>query len=289
MASKRRFVDTHVHLWDVVSNPWYRFPVPGPDDFGLGLKAPFPEVYLWDDYAASVATVDLVKWVHVTAVTANKDVEAESAWVAPIAEAAGLPYVIIGSIDLQLPFAEVEASLAREMRNPAYRGLRLLGGADYQSDQTNRLLSFMAAHGLVYDACANTGSIATAARGLERHPDLVVVLEHTGWPLATDDAHFATWAAEMAIFAERPNSYCKLSGLGMVAHSNDIPVFRKFFDECIRLFGAERCMFGGNLPVDLSYGSGTDLLAVFEAVAGGYSDAEAANLYAGTAERAYRV
>ena len=147
----------------------------------------------------------------------------------------------------------------------------------------------MSSAGLIYDAVANTGGIATAARGIERYPDLTVVLEQTGWPLATDDDHFKAWAAEMAIFAQRPNSYCKLSGLGMVVHRNDVAIFRKFFDECIRLFGADRCMFGSNLPVDLSYGSGADLLAVFEAVASHYSEAEAANLYADTAERAYRI
>ena len=90
---KRRFVDAHVHLWDLHNNgSWYQFPVPGPNDFGLGLKEPFPDLFTWDDYRASVATVDMVKWVHVTAVSAAKDVEAESAWLRPIAEKAGIPY-----------------------------------------------------------------------------------------------------------------------------------------------------------------------------------------------------
>ncbi len=289
MTRKRRFVDAHVHLWDVPSNPWYQFPVPGPNDFGLGLKEPFVDVFLWDDYLKTIADVDLAKWVHVTAVTLNKDVEAETAWVDAIARTVGLPYALIGSVDLGLPMAEIEATLARETGFPAYRGLRLLGGADYSADKTHDLLGLMAKQGLVYDAVANTGGIATAAKGLAKHPDLTVVLEHTGWPTAYDDDHFRLWAAEMAEFAALPNTYCKLSGLGMTVHRNDVAVFGKFFDECIRLFGASRCMFGSNLPVDLSYGSGAELLAVFEAVAGKYSDAEAADLYAGTAERAYRI
>jgi predicted TIM-barrel fold metal-dependent hydrolase len=286
---KRRFVDAHVHLWDLDHNDWYQFPQPGPNDFGLGLKTPFPDVFLWDDYRETVATVDLVKWVHVTAVTQNKDVEAESAWVAPIAAKGGLPYAIIGSVDLNHSMAEIEATLAREMRNPAYRGLRLLGGADYDAQHTHDLLAFMAKNGLVYDAVANTGGIATAARGIARHPDLTVVLEHTGWPLAYDDAHIGQWAAEMAEFAALPNTVCKLSGLGMTVHKNDVDIFRRFFDECIRLWGASRCMFASNFPVDLMYGTGAELFEVFEAIASGYSDAEAADLYAGTAERTYRI
>jgi hypothetical protein len=37
------------------------------------------------------------------------------------------------------------------------------------------------------------------------------------------------------------------------------------------------------------YGSGADLFDVFEAIASTYSDSEAADLYAGTAERTYRI
>lgn len=288
-GKKRRFVDAHVHLWDLDHNNWYQFPQPGPNDFGLGLKEPFPDVFLWDDYLTTVATVDLAKWVHVTAVTQNKDVEAESAWVAPIAESAGIPYAIIGSVDLAQSMKDIEANLEREMRNPAYRGLRLLGGADYTAQQTHDLLAHMAKTNLVYDCVANPGGIATAAKGIARHPDLVVVLEHTGWPTSLDDAHFQLWKSEMAEFAAQPNTICKLSGLGMTVHENDTATFRKFFDECIRLWGTSRCMFASNFPVDLMYGSGSDLFAVFEEIASRYSDAEAADLYAGTAERTYRI
>jgi predicted TIM-barrel fold metal-dependent hydrolase len=48
-------------------------------------------------------------------------------------------------------------------------------------------------------------------------------------------------------------------------------------------------MFGSNLPIDLCYGSGQELFAVFEQIAGDYSEADAANLFAHTAERAYRL
>ena len=93
----------------------------------------------------------------------------------------------------------------------------------------------------------------------------------------------------MADFAALPNAFCKLSGLGMVVHRNDVALFRLFFDECVRLFGATRCMFGSNLPIDLSYGSGAELLAVFETVASAYSEEEASSLFEHTAARAYRL
>jgi L-fuconolactonase len=286
---RRRFVDSHVHLWDTHQNHWYKFPGPGDDRFGLGLKKPFPERFLWPDYLKSTASVQLVKWVHVTAVAVPKDVTAESAWVASIAGESELPYALIGTLDATLPLSEIEATLERESANPAYRGLRVLTGLDYESDAAQALLSMLSSRGLVYDAVASPGSLRAAARGLARHPELTVVLEHTGWPRGTSSEHFAEWRAEIGDFAALQNTFCKLSGLGMVAHRNDSRIFRRFFDECVRLFGAHRCMFASNFPIDLSYGSGDELFAVFDEVASAYSEVDAANLFAGAAERAYRL
>ena len=284
---RRRFVDAHIHLWNTPANPWYSFPLPGPDDFGLGLTEPFPDVFDWTDYTESVATLDLIKFVHVTAVARPGDVETETAWVDSIARQTGLPYALIGSVDLDSPTPEIENLITRQQQFPAYRGLRLLGGADYTTDKTSALLSLLAERGLVYDAVAHPGSIAAAAKGLERHPDLITVLEHVGWPLAMDDAHVLLWRSEMAEFAALPNTFCKLSGLGMTVHRNDPDAFRRFFDPAIELFGAERCMFASNFPVDLSYGSGRELFAIFDAVAAGLSSADADSMFAGTAERVY--
>jgi L-fuconolactonase len=287
--TRRRFVDCHLHLWDTHQHRWYRFPQPGDDSFGLGLKKPFPERYLWVDYLKSISAVDLVKWVHVTALTVPKDAMAESAWVASIAAQSKLPYALIGTVDSTLPLSEIEATLDHESANPAYRGLRVLTGLDYESATANALLSVLSNRKLVYDAVASPGRIRAAAKGLARHPELTVVLEHAGWPRGTTASQFAEWRAEIADFAALPNTFCKLSGMGMVVHRNDSSIFRRFFDECIRLFGAHRCMFGSNFPIDLCYGSGDELLAVFDEIAGAYSEADAANLFAQTAERAYRL
>jgi predicted TIM-barrel fold metal-dependent hydrolase len=93
----------------------------------------------------------------------------------------------------------------------------------------------------------------------------------------------------MAAFAALPHAYCKLSGLSMVVHNMKLEDFRKYYDTCIDLFGARRCMFASNFPIDLLYGKAEELFAVFEAIAKSRTEAEAADLFAGTAERAYRV
>jgi L-fuconolactonase len=285
----KRFVDSHVHLWDTRINDWYVFPVPENDTFGLGLKTPFPKTYLWDDYRRDSATVKLEKWVHVSALTVPQGVEEESAWIAQIANKTGLPHAIIGTLNPALTLNEIEATLDREIKNPRYRGARILGGLDYESDHATCIFAMLAARNLVFDAVALPGGIRTAAKGLARHPKLTVILEHGGWPLNITDQNFAEWRSEMADFAALPQAYCKLTGLGMVVHCAEVNIFRKFYDTCIDLFSARRCMFGSNLPIDLQYSSGAELLAVFDAIAKSRSESEAADLFAGTAERAYRL
>jgi predicted TIM-barrel fold metal-dependent hydrolase len=286
---RRRFVDPHMHLWDLGQNPWYQFPTPG-DDWGLGMKEPFPDRYVLDDYLASLAAADLAKCVHVTAVTGVQDVEAESRWIAEIAKARGLPNAIVGSVDAARSAAEVEAALDAAMEDASFRGIRLLGGLDYASAQGEAILSALRRRQLIYDAVAQqAGGISALAKALRRHEGLVVVLEHTGWPHALGADAFREWRAEMAELAALPNTCCKLSGLGMVVHSTDLGVFSKYFGACIEMFGPSRCMFASNFPVDLGYGSFDDLLAVFEAVAGKGSAEEADALFAGTAERVYRI
>ena len=286
--ARPRFVDAHMHLWDVRSNPWYCFPMPG-NDFGLGLKTPFPDRYVLDDYMNSNAVVALEKCVHVTAVTAAKDVEAESRWITGIAGESGLPSAVIGTVDLENPSA-VEATLDRETANPLYRGIRLLAGMDYESELADGLLLALLSRNLIYDAVAHPGGgIANLVRACRRREDLTVVLEHTGWPLATDEHSFDIWRKELRQFAALPQSYCKLSGLAMTVHSTSSVVFRRYFDECIELFGTRRCMFASNFPVDLSYGSPNELFSVFRDVADGLSRDESNDLYARTAECVYRI
>ncbi len=289
-SKKPQFLDAHMHLWDMAENAWYPNPEVGDNSFGMALPQAFPQRYLLEEYRGSLAAVEPVGCVHVTAVADPVNVEAESAWVAALAASGGLPTALVGTLAPALPAAQVEALLDREMRCPAYRGIRLLGGIDYASPGADRLLRALAARSLVYDAVAFPGGgISALAAGLARHPELLVVLEHTGWPVGgRDPGVFAQWRREMATLAELPNVYCKLSGLAMALHSIDAALFLPWHEECLALFGSGRCMFATNFPVDLCYGSATALFEVFADFARQLSADESADLYRRTAQRIYR-
>ena len=292
MSDERRpFVDAHMHLWDSTRNPWYIFPVPGGDDFGMNLQLEkaFPESFLLDDYLAALKPADVRKCVHVTAVITPDHAEAESRWIAGIMAERGLPNAIIGTVDTAQSGEQIDALLDRERAHPAFRGIRVLAGLDYAMPVADTILSALASRDLLYDAVAHPGGIAPLAEALGRHETLAVVLEHIGWPLSDDLDTHAAWRKEMAALAARPNAHCKLSGLPMFVHRADLDIFRRYLDDCIDLFGAERCMFGSNFPVDMSYVSFAEIFEIFEAVAADRSPREADLLFGGTAERIYRI
>jgi L-fuconolactonase len=116
------------------------------------------------------------------------------------------------------------------------------------------------------------------------------------------DAVFATWKADMLELARCPNVVVKLGGLGM-----DIGLFdhmrlpappssrhiadawKPWIETCIEAFGADRCMFESNFPVDkLSTGYAV-LWNAFKLMAAGASTAEKSALFSGTARRIYRL
>jgi L-fuconolactonase len=285
---KRKFVDPHMHLWDVTKG-WYHFPTPD-NNFGLGNVSRWPQVFSIEDYYSALSAVSVEKFIHVSATATPQSAYQETHWLAEIAQSYGGLKAIIGTLDSTQPISKIEAILDDQMTTPLYRGIRLLQEIDYSSPEGQNLLSLLSERKLVYDAVAHPGGgIARAAVAAARHPDLTFIIEHTGWPLQTDRDHFAEWKNEIAEFAAVPGTICKLSGLGMTFHRTDSEAFSRYWEYCLDLFGPQRCMFASNFPVEQLYGEFEGLLATFEKAVAGLSDAEQADVFGGTAERVYRI
>jgi predicted TIM-barrel fold metal-dependent hydrolase len=65
--------------------------------------------------------------------------------------------------------------------------------------------------------------------------------------------------------------------------------WRPYVETCIDLFGADRCMFESNFPVDKGMTSYAVLWNAFKRLAAGASETEKAALFHGTARRCYRL
>jgi predicted TIM-barrel fold metal-dependent hydrolase len=65
--------------------------------------------------------------------------------------------------------------------------------------------------------------------------------------------------------------------------------FRPWLEYAVEAFGAARCMFASNFPVDSAAGSFDDLYSSFDALTSGLDEEARDALFAGTAERIYRL
>ena len=75
----------------------------------------------------------------------------------------------------------------------------------------------------------------------------------------------------------------------MCDHHWTIDSIRPFVLTIIDTFGPRRCMFGSNFPVDKLYSSYEALFDAFDMITKDFSAAERNELFAGTAERFYRI
>ena len=58
------------------------------------------------------------------------------------------------------------------------------------------------------------------------------------------------WKEGMSILAQQQNISCKLSGLVMYQHQWTVGSLRPYLEYALNVFGANRCIFGSNFPVD---------------------------------------
>jgi predicted TIM-barrel fold metal-dependent hydrolase len=205
-------------------------------------------------------------------------------------------------------FRGIRHSVSRDPHFPDGIVLRpapagLLGSSAYRAGMAR-----LAARELSYDAMLyhrQIGELTAAARAL---PDLQIVLDHIGCIIGVgpyrgrEQETFHAWCADMAELARCPNVSVKLGGMGMIIcgpqwHEAELPptsvqladAWRPYIESCIELFGADRCMFESNFPVDKAMYSYRTVWNAFKRLTQGASADERRALFSGTAARVYRI
>jgi L-fuconolactonase len=248
----------------------------------------------------------------------------ETEFVAALAEEEPRIAGIVGFADLRVPeivdvlAAHVEAGKGR------FKGIRHASAHDPSPDV--RVTHTHPPPDLFADPAFRSGMAALGDAGLgfdaylyhpqlpqlvdlaRAVPDVAIVLDHLGTPLGIGpyagrrDEVLDRWRADMAEVAACPNVTLKLGGIGMPIfglgwHRRPEPPTAKeladaWGDEirwCIERFGADRCMFESNFPVDKASCSYATLWEAFDLVADGASDGERDALFRDTAARVYRL
>jgi predicted TIM-barrel fold metal-dependent hydrolase len=287
-----RFVDPHIHLFDHAEpalswgfhNPGWEHPRLKGSWRLDGDRWSVPQL------RTLVSGLGVVKVVHVQAANAACGPVAETAWLQQLTDRYGWPNAIVGPCDLTATSAP--DTLGRQAAYPAWRGVRdLADPSAIGSDEWLRGYGELLAQGGTCDLMVSHEYFDQVHRVAERFPDVPLVLEHAGLPVVSRlDSYFAQWRAALARLASAPNVVIKISALS----SGAVPMFftdsiRHWVRECIELFGPQRCMFASNWPIDNLFTTYPRLLATFRTIVEDLTDDQQDAVFAGTAERVYRI
>lgn len=162
--------------------------------------------------------------------------------------------------------------------------------------------------GLVYEAWVYHPQLPELIDLMEAHPGAHVVLNHIGGRIGIGPYSdrqpevIASWQADMRRLARYPSLTVKIGGLGMALcgfgfHQQAAPptsdqlaaAWEERVCTVIDIFGAERCMFESNFPVDKASCSYVALWNAFKKISARYGGVQRARLFFGTAKDVYRL
>lgn len=292
-----RAVDSHFHVWRQADLPWLTGPMQ-PRIFGP--YEPIRRDYPMAEYLSDIAGTGVERGVYVQANWAPDRAGDEAAWIEGLASETGWPHGIVAYADMTV--ADARPALDRLMRFPRLRGIRqqfhwhdnplyrFAAHPDLCRDpnvQAN--VARLADYGLAFDLQVFAPQMAGACALAEAAPRTTLVLQHAGMPEDTTDEGRAFWHEQLARLARRPNVVAKLSGFGTFIHARDAGHIRRLTEDTVALFGAERCLWGSNFPIEKLWTSYAALFEAHRQAAGGLSEAERQAIFHDTAARVYRL
>ena len=188
--------------------------------------------------------------------------------------------------------------------NPAYQPAPGLMGQPKFHEGFARL----AKYGLSFDAWLYHPQIDELTDLARAFPEMPIVLNHAGGPLGAGvyagrrAEVFADWSAAIRRLSACPNVHVKLGGLGMRIggfgfeeavmppdSTTLAEAWKPYVTHCLETFGAVRCMFESNFPVDNGSYSYVTFWNACKRLVAGASDREKAAVFHDTAAKFYRL
>jgi predicted TIM-barrel fold metal-dependent hydrolase len=171
--------------------------------------------------------------------------------------------------------------------NPLYR---FAESPDLCVDPTiRRNIAHLADYGWSFDLQVFARQMAGAAALARASPGITFILQHAGMLEDLSPEGRSAWRAGMAQLAACPNVVSKLSGLGTFVHRNDPGHVADLLNQTVAIFGAERCMFGSNFPIEKLWTSYRSLVDAYLAAAAPLGADQREAIFRTTATRVYRL
>lgn len=290
-------IDAHHHVWRLQDLPWLSGPQV-PRIFGP--YQPICRDYPIAEYREDISGCDIVKSIYIqTNWPAGQSCD-EALWVQSVSDQTGWPHANVAHADLA--DADVGSLIAKLARLPATRGIRqqlhwhenvqyrFAPRPDVMNDTAwRRGLALLAEHRLLFEIQIFASQMADGARLAKSFPETVFVLEHAGMLEDTSPGGLELWRDGLKRLADCPNVNVKLSGLGTFVHACREELMKFIVTEAVALFGADRCLFGSNFPIEKLWTDYRTLYRTFRSAIADLSDREQAAILHDTAARLYRL
>lgn len=310
-----RVCDPHFHLWNIHERP--------NPNLGAAVEEHLP-VYLAPDYLGDMARLpeplELASSVHVETVVGQApggaviDAVGETSFVCAQMKPTDHPIGIVGYVHLAHDVEQTAKVLDQHeaAAGGRFRGVRMIlnhhtDNPDLTWPQVERgdflldpvfseSIALMGERGLSFDLQCNPHQLRDAATTFGAHPSTPVIIDHlASFHDGEDEAYTDMWRQGLRAVADVPHVYLKLSMLffGAGAYHSDAEGEAKARDlvlEAIEIFGANRCMFATNYPVDRIQGFDIPTLyGQFLAWTKDLPEADREALFHDSAARAYRM
>lgn len=290
-------IDGHHHIWRMADLAWLHGPAL-PRIFGD--YDAIKRDYLVNEFINDLTGRGVEKSIFVQANRAHGLELGEVAWVQEVADEYGYPHAIVGYTDFT-DDASVETLEAyrdypnmRGIRqqlhwhdNPQYRfaaSSNVMGGARFRQN-----FSRLADYGWLFELQIFTDQTSDAANFVAAFPDTKFVLEHAGMLEDLSKGGRERWRDGLKRLSELENVNTKLSGFGTFVHRVDAQLIADIVGDAVAIFGAERCLWGSNFPIEKIWSDYATLLNAHLAAIDSLTAAEQHAVLYGTAARLYRL
>jgi L-fuconolactonase len=275
-------VDAHHHLWDLSIRDQDWITVPD--------MAAIRRDFAVDDLTAATQGIDRTVLVQTLAVPE------ETPELLVLADDTTLIGGVVGWADLTADSVADDLAALKEGAGGRWlRGIRHLvqGESDPRwlcRDDVRRGLADVAGAGLTYDLLTIPVQLPAAIETVGSLPEATFVLDHLSKPLIAQQT-MEPWAEQIRALAAYPNVFCKLSGMVTEADWKAWTVddLRPYAEIVLDAFGPYRVMFGSDWPVCLLAASYDQVLQAAESLTAHLSADERADVFGGTATRAYHL
>lgn len=290
-------IDAHHHIWRQNDLPWLKGPMQ-PRIFGP--YEPIMRDYGIAEYLADLQGQGVRKSVYVQANWAVDQFVDEAQWVQGVAEQSGWPHGIVAFADFTVD--DVRPQLDRLAKIPLVRGIRqqmhwhknpmyrFAKSPDMARDSVfQRNIGYLAEYNWVFDLQLFSGQMQGGAELAAACPNVTFTLQHAGMLEETSQSAWSSWRQGMRALAAMPNVVSKLSGLGTFEHKVDPNLIASIWQETFSLFGADRCLWGSNFPIEKLWTSYADLLAAHKQAATTIGASDANKIFHNNAQQIYRL